>query len=426
MKIRDTFLLAWRTVRSNKLRTGLTVAIIAFGIMALVGINTAITAMKQKFTESFSSMGANGFTIRFKELRIGMNGGNNEVKKEKKGQKKEKISNVAKPITKMQAESFKNTFDYPSTIALYIFGARDAVATMQSKKTNPNVRIWGVDENYVDLNGFTIAAGRNINKLDVQSGRNVCVLGKDVATKLFGENLERPIDKIIKINSIPFRVVGTLNPKGSTLGMSWDNSILTSYNNVRRFFNSNPNTSFSIQIKVKDVQELEGAIGQAQGTFRPIRRLTTTEDDNFLIDKSDSIVALLLNNLRYLTGAAVLIGMITLVGAAVGLMNIMLVAVTERTKEIGLIKAVGGKQKNVRRQFLYESMLISLLGASFGIILGIIVGNSFSLVLNTGFVIPWIWLIWGIIICSLVGLLAGLYPAFKASKLNPIEALRYE
>jgi putative ABC transport system permease protein len=394
--------------------------------MALVGINTAIEAMKQKFTESFSSMGANGFTIRFKELRIGMNGGNNEVKKEKKGQKKEKISNVAKPITKLQAESFKNSFDYPSTIGLYIFGSNNIVASMQSKKTNPNVRIWGIDENYIDLNGFTIAYGRNLNKLDVQSGRNVCVLGKDVATKLFGDNLERPVDKIIKINSIPFRVVGTLNPKGSTLGMSWDNAIFTSYNNVRRFFNSNPNASFSIQIKVKDVQELEGAIGQAQGTFRPIRRLATTEEDNFLIDKSDSIVALLLNNLRYLTGAAVLIGMITLIGAAVGLMNIMLVAVTERTKEIGLIKAVGGKQKNVRRQFLYESMLISLLGASFGIILGIIVGNSFSLVLNTGFVIPWQWLFWGIVICSIVGLLAGLYPAFKAAKLNPIEALRYE
>jgi putative ABC transport system permease protein len=426
MKIRDTFLLAWRTITSNKVRTGLTVAIIAFGIMALVGINTAIEAMKQKFTESFSSMGANGFTIRFKELRIGMNGGNNEVKKEKKGQKKEKISNVAKPITKLQAESFKNSFDYPSTIGLYIFGSNNIVASMQSKKTNPNVRIWGIDENYIDLNGFTIAYGRNLNKLDVQSGRNVCVLGKDVATKLFGDNLERPVDKIIKINSIPFRVVGTLNPKGSTLGMSWDNAIFTSYNNVRRFFNSNPNASFSIQIKVKDVQELEGAIGQAQGTFRPIRRLATTEEDNFLIDKSDSIVALLLNNLRYLTGAAVLIGMITLIGAAVGLMNIMLVAVTERTKEIGLIKAVGGKQKNVRRQFLYESMLISLLGASFGIILGIIVGNSFSLVLNTGFVIPWQWLFWGIVICSIVGLLAGLYPAFKAAKLNPIEALRYE
>jgi len=425
MRIRDTFSLAWRTVKGNKLRTGLTVAIIAFGIMALVGINTAIEAMKQKFTESFSSMGATGFTIRFKEIRVGF-GGNSEVKKEKKGQKKEKISNVAKPITKVQAETFKETFDYPSTIGMYVIGGRNIIASMKSKKTNPNVWIWGIDENYLDLNGYTIAGGRNISRLDVQSGRNVAVLGKDVAVKLFGENLEQPVDKIIKINNIPFRVVGTLEPKGSTLGRSMDNAIFTSYNNVRRFFNSNPNASFSIQVKVREVQELEGAIGQAQGTFRPIRRLTTTEEDNFLIDKSDSIVALLLNNLRYLTGAAVLIGLITLIGAAVGLMNIMLVAVTERTKEIGLIKAVGGKQQNVRRQFLYESMIISLLGASFGIVLGIIVGNSFSLVLNTGFVVPWQWLIWGIVICSIVGLLAGIYPALKAARLNPIEALRYE
>jgi len=425
MRTRDTLSLAWRTVKSNKLRTGLTVAIIAFGIMALVGINTAIEAMKQKFTESFSSMGATGFTIRFREIRV-FNNGNSEVKKEKKGKKKEKISNIAKPITKFQAETFKHTFDYPSTIGLYMFGARDAIASVQSKKTNPNVRIWGIDENYIDLNGYTIAGGRNINSLDVQSGRNVAILGKDVAAKLFGENLERPVDKIIKINSIPFRVVGVLNPKGSTLGMSLDNSIFTSYNNVRRFFNNNPNASFSIQIKVKDVQELEGAIGQAQGTFRPIRRLATTEEDNFLIDKSDSIVALLLSNLSYLTGAAVLIGLITLIGAAVGLMNIMLVAVSERTKEIGLIKAVGGKHKNVRQQFLFESIIISLLGASFGIVLGIIVGNSFSLVLNTGFVIPWQWVIRGIVICSIVGLVAGIYPALKAARLNPIEALRYE
>src|SRR5215510_1488857 len=223
MRIRDTFSLAWRTVRSNKVRTGLTVAIIAFGIMALVVINTAIEAMKQKFTESFSSMGATGFTIRFREIRF--NNGNSDVKKEKKGKKKEKISNIAKPITKFQAETFKNSFDYPSTVGLYMFGARDAIASVQSKKTNPNVRVWGIDENYIDLNGFTIAAGRNLNKLDVQSGRNVAVLGKDVAAKLFGENLEMPVDKIIKINSIPFRVVGVLNPKGSTLGMSFDNSI---------------------------------------------------------------------------------------------------------------------------------------------------------------------------------------------------------
>ena len=425
MRALDTFSLAWRTVKSNKLRTGLTVAIIAFGIMALVGINTAIEAMKQKFTESFSSMGATGFTIRFREIRV-FHSGNSEVKKEKKGKKKEKVSNIAKPITKVQAETFKKTFDYPATIGLYMFGARDVVASIQSKKTNPNVRVWGIDENYVDLNGYSIAAGRNLNVLDVQSGRNVAILGKDVATKLFGESADRAVDKIIKINSIPFRVVGTLEPKGSTLGMSLDNSIFTSYNNVRRFFNNNPNASFSIQIKVKDVMELEGAIGQAQGTFRPIRRLATTEEDNFLIDKSDSIVEMLMRNLSFITYAAIVIGIITLAGAAIGLMNIMLVAVTERTKEIGVIKAIGGKKNSVRNQFLFEAILISLLGAGIGIVLGIILGNVVGILMSTGFIIPWGWVIAGILICALTGVLAGVYPAFKAARLNPIEALRYE
>ncbi|MGB8190536.1 MAG: ABC transporter permease [Chitinophagaceae bacterium] len=426
MKFRDTLRLSFRTVRSNRIRTGITVAIIAFGIMALVGINTAIEAMKQKFTESFSSMGATGFTIRFKEINVRFGGGNSEVKKTTKGKRREKKSNTGKPITRAQAEAFKGGFNYPAQIGIYIFGSRDIVASIRSKKTNPNVRVYGVDENYVDLNGFKIAAGRNLNKLDVESGRNVCLIGKDVVKKLFGDNLETPVDKIIKINSIPFRVVGTLEPKGSTLGMSWDNTIFTSYNTVRRFFNSNPNASFSIQVKVPELKYLEGAIGEAQGTMRPIRRLTTTEEDNFLIDKSDSIVEMLLRNLSFITIAAIVIGIITLLGAAVGLMNIMLVAVTERTKEIGLIKAIGGKKKAVRSQFLNEAIIISLMGACIGIVLGIILGNVVSLLMSTSFIIPWGWVIAGIVICFITGILAGLYPAFKAGKLNPIEALRYE
>jgi putative ABC transport system permease protein len=208
--------------------------------------------------------------------------------------------------------------------------------------------------------------------------------------------------------------------------MNWDNMVLTSYNNVRRFFNSNPNASFNIQVKVADVKLIDGAIDQAEGVFRPVRRLAVTEADNFMIDKSDSVVAMLLKNLSFITWSAILIGMITLLGAAIGLMNIMLVAVTERTKEIGLIKAIGGRRRNVKQQFLFESVLISLIGAIIGVALGVIVGNLFSLVLSTGFVVPWVWLAAGILLCSAVGLLAGLYPAWKASKLNPIEALRYE
>ena len=425
MKIQDTLALAFRTVKSNKVRTGITVAIIAFGIMALVGINTAIDAMKQKFTESFSAMGANGFVIHYREWRMGFDGGS-DVKKKKKGERTVRKSSTGKPITRLQAETFKERFQYPGTIGLTTRGVNDAVLSLNDKKTNPNVTIYGGDENYVELNGYSLAAGRNLNVLDVESGRNVCLLGSEMARKFFGSDPERPLEKIIHINNIPYRVVGVLESKGSTFGMSWDKMALTSYKNVRRFFNSNVNSSFSIQVKVADVRSIDGAIDQAEGILRPIRQLSVTEENNFFIDKSDSAVAMLMRNLSFITISAVLIGVITLFGAAIGLMNIMLVSVTERTKEIGLIKAIGGRQRNVRQQFLFESILISLIGAAFGVVLGVIVGNVFSLVLNTGFVIPWGWLAGGILLCSVVGLLAGLYPSLKASRLNPIEALRYE
>jgi len=423
MRTIDTLSLAYRTISGNRLRTGLTVAIIAFGIMALVGINTAIDAMKQKFTESFSAMGANGFTIHYKNW---FNFNNDGVKSQKKSALREKKSNSNVPITKLQAETFRDRYSYPATISLGISGVQDAVVSLGDQKTNPNVRVSGGDDNFVELNGYTLAAGRNLNGLDLSSGRNVCIIGSDIATKFFGHNPEAPLEKIIRLNNLPFRVIGVLESKGTTLGMSYDNIIVTSYNSVRRFFSQGSGTSFSIQIKVADVKQIDGAIDQAEGVFRPVRRLDVAEADNFVIDKSDTFVNLLLNNLSYITGAAVVIGVITLFGAAIGLMNIMLVSVTERTKEIGLVKAIGGRQKSVRQQFLFESVLISLIGAAFGVVLGVIVGNVFSLVLSTGFVVPWGWLLGGIAICSLVGLLAGLYPSLKASRLNPIEALRYE
>ena len=424
MNFRDTLMMSFRTVRANRLRTGLTVSIIAFGIMALVGIKTALTAMQQKFMESFSSMGANGFTIRYTEPR--RNFRNGEMKKQEKGARKEKQSNTGKPITRLQAESFRENFKFPASVCLNIFGSRDAVVSYASKKTNPTIRVYGSDENFVEQNGFTVAYGRALNQLDVSSGRNVCLIGSDVAKKLFGQNPEKPLEQMIRVNNIPYRVVGVLGEKGSSLGFSWDNVIVTSYRNVLRFFNSNENSSFTIQVKVDDIRNMDAAIGEATAAFRPIRRLNTTETENFEIDKSDSFVEMLLNQLGYLTGAAIVIGFITLTGAAIGLMNIMLVAVTERTKEIGLVKAIGGKQINVRQQFLFEAIIISLMGALFGVILGVILGNGFSIILNTGFVVPWDWVMFGIVICSIVGLLAGLYPALKASRLNPIEALRYE
>ena len=317
MRLRDVLSLAFRTVRSNKLRTGITVAIIAFGIMALVGINTAIDAMKQKFTESFASMGANGFTIHYKDFQFF--GRNNEVTKEKKGAKKDKISNAKIPISKDQAELFKQILSFPGQgIHQHPGRGNSNIVSVGSKKTNPTVQVNGGDEYYAELNGYNLNAGRSLNDLDIRSGRNVCVLGNDLVKKFFGDNPERALEKIIKVNGIPYRVIGTMESKGSSIGRSWDNVIITSYNNVRRFFLNdpiapwNPTPSFIIQVKVPDVNQMDLAIGEAEGIFRTIRRVSTTDASNFVIDKSDRFVEELLSNLSLITICAVVIGCITL------------------------------------------------------------------------------------------------------------------
>ena len=425
MTISDSFSLAWRTVRGNKLRSAITIAIIAFGIMALIGIITAIEAMNQSLKESFSSMGANAFSIRFKELRMGFNNGNGEVKKSTRGLK-EKKSNMGKPILKDEAERFKGNFQFPgSVVSIYRRGPGAQELHYLEKKTNPQITVWGGDDQYLTVNGYTIAAGRNLNNLDIQSGRNVCIIGSNVATKLFGAgNPDRCLDKIIRIGSMPYRIIGLLKSKGSSAMLRQDDMVFTSYTNIRHF--QNISASYILGVMVKNVNELEVASDEATSVFRAVRKMEPSEEVNFVIERSDKFAELFIGFLSSITGAAGAIGFITLIGAAIGLMNIMLVAVSERTREVGLIKAIGGKSSNIRQQFLFESIIISLLGAFFGIILGILVGNLFSMILKTGFVIPWFWVIMGVVICTLVGLVAGIYPAMKAARLNPIDALRFD
>jgi putative ABC transport system permease protein len=421
----DSLSLAWRTVRANKLRTSITVAIIAFGIMALIGIITAIEAMNQSLKESFSSMGTNAFNIRYKNSRVRMGGGRgSDVAKSIRGQK-EKKSNLDKPIRKEDAEFFKKTYSFPNAfVSIYRRGPGGQEIHYQDKKTNPQITIMGGDENYLAVSGYTLIRGRNLNEQDLQSGRNICILGNAVAVTLFGDKPERCIDKVIRVSGAPYRVVGLLKAKGSSAMMRQDDVIVTTYNNIRKY--GNASNSYLMGVMVANVKDIDPAAGQATAYFRSIRKLMPTETDNFVIEKSDKFAELFIGFLGSITGSAGAIGLITLIGAAIGLMNIMLVAVNERTKEVGLIKAIGGKSKNVRQQFLYESVIISLLGAFFGILLGVGVGNIFAAFLNTGFIIPWGWVITGIVICTAVGLGAGIYPAMKVAKLNPINALRYE
>jgi putative ABC transport system permease protein len=426
MTFKDTFALSWRNISGNKLRTAITVAIIALGIFALILIITSIQAASNSLTTSFSTMGANSFALRFKDRNIRIGGGpQNESTKTSKSKLREKKSNMGKVITYDEARAFKERYNFPAKVGLALNGPRNIICNNERKKTNPDITILGGDENYLELNGYTIAYGRNFTETEVESGRSICMLGSGVAKKLYPDNPAKAVDKVVNVDHTPYRVIAVLEEKSSSAFFNTSKIVLTSYNNIRRLY-ANQKSSFNIGVMVPDLKMMDAAIGEAKGTFRPIRKLEVKEDANFYIDKSDSIAETLLTNLGFLEKGTIGIAFITLIGAAIGLMNIMLVAVNERTKEIGLIKALGGRKQDIRSQFLYESVLISLLGAVVGIISGILLGNVVALLLNTGFVVPWGWVIAGIFVCSFVGLAAGLYPAYKASKLDPIVALRYE
>ena len=414
---------ALRTLQSNRLRSGITIAIIALGITALIGIITAIQAMNQKLTESFSSMGANGFTIRPKERTFGAGNDRNKVSVSQKGERQEKKSNLGQPITMRQAEQFRTYYRYPAQVGLSVSGGNMNSVSTGSKRTTPTVLLFGGDENNLLLNGNEISSGRNFSLKEVTEGTAVVMLGHTVAQKLFGGQEAAAIGKEVRIRQVPFRVVAVLKSRGTTFGFSRDNLVIIPYRHLVRHFTF---PSFIINVMASHVGRVEEAMGEAEGTLRQLRQLAATEESNFVLERSNSLAERAIKSLRYIASAVVIIGLITLISAAIGLMNILLVAVAERTKEVGLLKAIGATKTDIRRQFLSEAVVISLAGAVIGIVMGIALGNLFSLLLQTAFVVPWTWIFYGVIICTIVGLAAGAYPAIKAANLNPIEALRYE
>lgn len=425
MEFRDTFSLSWNNIRSNKLRSAITVVIIALGIFALILIITAITAASNSLTSSFSTLGANAFSIRYKDRNMRFGGNRDNTSKTKKGVQERK-STMGIPISYDDARAFKERFHFPdSKVSIALRGPSSVVVNNNRKKTNPDVNMFGGDENYLELNGYGIEMGRNFTPNEVQSGRNVCLLGSAVASRLFPDNRQKAIDAIISVDHKPYRVIGVLEDKGSSAFFNTSKIVVTPVNNIRRLL-AGQNPSYNIAVQVPDLKLMDVATGEAIAAFRPIRKLTVKDENNFFIDKSDSIAESMLNSLGFLQTGTVGIALVTLIGAAIGLMNIMLVAVNERTKEIGLAKALGAKSADIRKQFLIESILISLMGAVVGIISGVLIGNIVAYLLKTGFVVPWLWVFGGILVCTVVGLLAGLYPAVKASRLDPIVALRYE
>ena len=408
--IKENLRVSLGSIRSNMLRSVLTMLIIAVGIMALVGILTAIDSIKNTITAQFATMGANTFSIESRGLIVNMD--------EKHSRKKNNPY-----ISFRQAMEFKERFSFPATVSISTYASNTAVVKYKSEKTHPNIAVIGADENYLLTAGFEIEKGRNISYQDVLMNRNVVLLGSSLTKKAFKKG-EDPINKIISIGSGKFMVIGTLKEKGSSF-MSSDNMCILTCTSVRQYF-SWPNRDYSINVTPANELLSDAAAGYAEGLFRTVRRLKVTDQSDFNITKSDFLSNMLKDILSIVLIAATVIGIVTLFGAAIGLMNIMLVSVTERTTEIGIRKAIGAKNTMIRQQFLFESILICQIGGLIGILLGILVGKILSLLFHSDFVIPWIWIFSGILLCFLVGLVSGYYPAVKASKLDPIVALRYE
>lgn len=402
--------LALQSIQSNRLRTMLTALIIAIGLSALVGILTTLDAVKKSMTEAFSSMGANAFTIRNRGTGIRVGGPGQRPK-------------AFKSIRFEDAVAFKERLQTPATVSISIRASGGSTVKYGGEKTNPNIAIQGVDEYGLTAQGLDLSEGRNFSATEAQLGADVCIVGSEIIKTLFKK--ETPIDKIISVGNNRLRIVGILASKGSSIGFSGDRAVYVPLLKAK-LINSFADPSYTISVMVPGNEMMDNVIGEATSEFRNIRKLKVGQTNNFEITKSDAIAQTLFENLKYIAIGGIAIGVITLIGASIGLMNIMLVSVTERTREIGVRKAIGANPSVIRKQFLIEAVVICLMGGALGILLGILLGNSISLMMHGAFIIPWDFILGGFALCVVVGILSGYYPAKKASKLDPVEALRYE
>jgi putative ABC transport system permease protein len=402
--------IALASIRTQLLRTVLTVLIISIGIMALVGILTAITGLENTIGKNFSFMGSNTFNIT------------DYVSKIRMGNREEQEYNPI--ISYPEAKEFKDKYDFPGSIVSLSFGATfTQQIKYNDKKTDPEVIVYGIDENYLAARGFELSEGRNLSNFDVVNNNAVCLIGSDLLKALF-EN-ENPIDKTIALRGSKFKIIGVLKEKGSTFGNNQDLRVLIPLQLARSIYTT-PNINFRIGVMVANKDLLESATDDALITMRKVRKLNPIEDNNFGIERSDELINQIKELTDVLSIAAWIIGLITILGSSIALMNIMLVSVTERTREIGIRKALGAKQKTIAIQFFTETIVIAQLGGIFGIIMGVLIGFGFTMALEFDFSIPWMAIMAAFITCFIVALLSGVYPAIKASKLDPIEALRYE
>ena len=413
MDLAENIKVSLRSIKSNFVRALLTLLIIAVGITCLVGILTAIDTILFSMSNSFNRMGANSMYIYPA----------NQNRHSNRSGKQQKRSD---PISFKQAMKFKEQFDFPSSkVSINTFCKWNSVIKHKSKKTNPNVRLVGIDENYLEASAYELATGRNFSMSEIGNGDHKIIIGHDVCKSLFDSNAEYALGNHVHVGNVKYKVIAVLDSKGSSMTASNDRRVFIPLLNAKRYYGAS-DKNYSLMASIKDPTRMDNAVATATGSMRNIRKLKANQENDFEIRKSDGILQTLKEITTELRVATIAIAMMTLLGAAIGLMNIMLVSVTERTKEIGIRKALGATRFNVLFQFMVEAIIITLLGGILGIILGIIVGFLVATLIKGQFIIPFNWMALGIFVCLVVGTISGLYPALKASRLDPIESLRYE
>jgi putative ABC transport system permease protein len=408
---RENLRIALDSIKTQLLRTILTIVIMGIGIWSLVGILSAVKALETNIAGNFASMGSNTFNIERYEFNLNRGG---------RGERK-KINPV---IRYNDVRNFIDTYKYPFTSTSVSFaGTGSAEVRYEGNKTDPEVQVYGVNENYLDNTGTLVDQGRNFTVFDIQNNAKVCLIGSDFLKNIF-EN-EDPLNKTISIRGVKFKIIGILESKGATFGNNQDLKVLLPIQVARGIF-TQPNINYTISIKVLDKAMMQGAQDEALVIFRNIRGLSPIEEKNFGILRSDDLLARASDIGGVLETAAWIISIITILGSSIALMNIMLVSVTERTREIGVRKALGAKNGTISTQFLIETIVIGQFGSVLGIILGVLTGVGFAAYFDFEFTLPVVAMIWATIITFVVAVLAGAYPAVKAARLDPIESLRYE
>ena len=411
MTLKDNILLALKSIRSNLLRTIITALIIAIGILALVGILSSIDGIKSFLSDSFNRLGSNSFNIVNRKSNINFGG--------PRGKRV-----VYKTITYKEALEFKNEFSGFGKVSFSNNVSWDAECKSDFAKTDPNVMVLAADENYLGLSGYDIDQGRFFTEYEALSASPTAVIGSELVARLYPSG--KAVDSFIKVNGLRYKIIGTMKEKGASLGMgAADRQVFIPVGFARANFVGN-GQSYQIVCTTNNVDDIEYAINEATLTFRKVRNLRTKDVDNFEISRSDAMATKLIDNLAMVRLAAYFIAAITLFGAGIGLMNIMLVGVTERTREIGTAKALGARSKDIRKQFIVEASVVCQIGGIVGVVLGMLVGIAVAKGLGIAFTMPWNWVIIAFVICFIIGLVSGAYPAAKAAKLNPIDSLRYE